>query len=205
MTTLTDQPLDLLTSIRMRRTVDLTLLKPDPLPREVLLRLLDAANWAPSHGQTEPWRFAVFTGTGRSRLSDALATSMALLKGQEQPDPEALRLQRAKQALAPVWLAIAVEPAAKPRMPLHEEQWAVVCAVQNLMLAARSLGIGSKWISNPPSLHPNTASTLGFAPGASMMGLLYLGYVQDDPAGQGSQWPAGKRRPISEKVQWVDE
>ncbi|WP_407541568.1 nitroreductase (plasmid) [Deinococcus radiomollis] len=194
-------PLDLLTTIRERRTVDLSALKPDSISRPVLEGLLEAANWAPSHGQTEPWRFVVFTGVGRAILARTLATSQALLKGQTEPDPEVLRAQLARQQLAPVWVMVAAEPSEKPRMPLHEEQWAVACAVQNLMLAARSQGIGSKWISNPPSLHPNTAASLGFAEGASMMGMLYLGYVQPGPA----DWPAGKRRPVSEKVRWIED
>ncbi|WP_407572449.1 nitroreductase [Deinococcus altitudinis] len=194
-------PLDLLTTIQERRTVDLSALKPDPIPRPVLEGLLEAANWAPSHGQTEPWRFVVFTGAGRATLARTLSTSLVLLKGQTEPDPETLKMQLARQQLAPVWMVVAAEPSEKPRMPLYEEQWAVACAVQNLMLAARSQGIGSKWISNPPSLHPNTASSLGFAEGAIMMGMLYLGYVRDDPA----DWPAGKRRPVREKVRWIED
>ncbi len=200
-TTAEHQPasaLDLLASIEGRRTVDLTLLRPDPIARHVIEELLEAANWAPSHGQTEPWRFAVFTGTGREQLSRALATSAALLKGESTPDPAALEAQIARQQLAPVWMVVAAEPAVKPRMPLYEEQWATACAVQNLLLAARSRGIGSKWISNLPSLHPNTARTLGFSETASMMGMLYLGYVQGDE----THWPAGKRRPVADKVRW---
>ena len=33
-----------------------------PVPRRVIERALEAANWAPTHGKTEPWRFAVFMG-----------------------------------------------------------------------------------------------------------------------------------------------
>ncbi|WP_034387826.1 nitroreductase [Deinococcus sp. YIM 77859] len=195
--TVLSAPLDLLTTIRERRTVELKDLKPDPIPHEVLLTLLEAANWAPSHGKTEPWRFVVFTGEGRMRLAGVLAASLARLKGEAAPDPEVLRAQRERQRLAPVWLAVAVEPAQKPQMPLHEEQWAVACAVQNLMLAARSLGIASKWITNAASLHPQTREALGFGERASMMGLVYLGY----PRGE---WPAGERRPVEDKVRWVE-
>ena len=191
------EPLALLDAVAGRRTVDLASLKPDAIPAATLRMLLDAANWAPSHGQTEPWRFAVFTGEGRRVLATTLATSLALLKGQQEPDAETLRLQQARQQLAPVWIAVAAEPALKPSMPLHEEQWAVACAVQNLMLAARAVGIGSKWISNAPSLHPNTARSLGFSERSHMMGVLYLGY----PAGE---WPSGKRRPAADKVRWID-
>ncbi|WP_157448397.1 nitroreductase family protein [Deinococcus geothermalis] len=190
-------PLDLLTAVRERRTVDLKALKPDPIPREVLLTLLEAANWAPSHGRTEPWRFVVFTGEGRRQLADTLAMSLARLKGAAQPDPEVQRAQRERQNLAPVWIAVAAEPAEQPRMPLHEEQWAVACAVQTLMLTARALGIASKWITNAASLHPHTREALGFGEQVSMMGLVYLGYPQ-------GEWPVGERRSIEDKVRWVE-
>ncbi len=193
-------PLSLHDSVRERRTVDLVNLSAVPVAPPVIERVLEAANWAPSHGQTEPWRFAVFTGEARMRLSEALATSLALLKGEPQADPEVLRLQQGRQRLAPVWIAVAVEPAVQPRMPLHEEQWAVACAVQNLMLTARSLGLASKWISNPPSLHDATRAALGFGERASMMGVLYLGYPRDE-----GSWPAGKRRPLAEKVRYFTD
>lgn len=190
-------PSPVLTTIRERRTVDLAALKPDSIPHDLLLTLLEAANWAPSHGRTEPWRFVVFTGAGREHLADTLATSLARLKGETHPDPEALRAQWERQNLAPVWLIVAAEPAEKPRMPPHEEQWAVACAVQNLLLAARAHGLGGKWITNPPSLHEHTRQSLGFSERAHMMGLIYLGY----PAGE---WPRGERRPVGEKVRWVE-
>ena len=69
----TPTPLDTLSAIRERRTVDLPLLSPDPIDDQTLDTLLEAANWAPNHGRTEPWRFAVFTGEGRLKLADALA------------------------------------------------------------------------------------------------------------------------------------
>ena len=200
----TQDPTSLREIVANRRSLGLARLKEDAVDPQILHQALEAANWAPSHGQTEPWRFVVFTGTGRRKLAETLATSAALLKGQEQPDPELLRLQQARQEMAPVWIAVAAEPAEKPKMPLYEEQWAVACAVQTLLLAARSLDIGSKWISNAPSLHPNTASSLGFAPSATMMGLVYLGYLREDGAGH-DPWPAGRRRPVSEKVRWLDE
>ena len=73
----------------------------------------------------------------------------------------------------------------------------MACAVQTLMLAARSVGLASKWISNAPSLHPNTARALGFAETASMMGIIALGYID-------GEWPVGERRPIADKVRWID-
>lgn len=188
-------PLDTLSAIRARRTVDLPLLSPDPIDDQTLSTLLEAANWAPNHGRTEPWRFAVFTGGGRTRLADALAESLALSQGRAEPTPEARETQRERQRMAPVWIVVAAQPAEKPRMPLYEEQWAAACAVQNLLLAARALGLGSKWISNVPSMHPHTARALGFSEDSTPLGMLYLGHVA-------GEWPAGKRGPAQDKVRW---
>ncbi|WP_245872945.1 nitroreductase family protein [Deinococcus planocerae] len=183
-------------AIRHRRTADLRDLSPVPVPRATLQALLEAANWAPSHGRTEPWRFAVFTGAGRARLSEALNASAGLLN--PALGEEARQGQSERQGLAPVWIAVAAEPAAKPRMPLHEEQWATVCAVHNLLLAATAHGLVGKWITNPPSMHPNTARMLGFPEEAGMVGVVYLGYPR-------AGWPVGTRRPVEDKVRWVEE
>ena len=63
----TERPLaDALTAIKTRRSVKEYL--PTEVPREWIEELLDAAHWAPNHKLTHPWRFHVFTGTGRERL-----------------------------------------------------------------------------------------------------------------------------------------
>ncbi|WP_216324329.1 nitroreductase family protein [Deinococcus aestuarii] len=183
-------------AIRHRRTADLKDLSPAPVPRATLHALFEAANWAPSHGRTEPWRLIVFTGAGRARLSGALNASAGLLN--PALTEEARQGQRDRQNLAPVWIAVAAEPSVRPRMPLHEEQWATVCAVHNLLLAATAHGLVGKWITNAPSLHPNTARLLGFPGEASMVGVVYLGFPRAD-------WPLGTRRPVEDKVRWVEE
>ncbi|WP_324617846.1 nitroreductase family protein [Cohnella cholangitidis] len=47
--------------------------KDDPVPRELIEKLLEAATWAPSHHATEPWKFVVMTGGGRRVLGQAYA------------------------------------------------------------------------------------------------------------------------------------
>src|ERR1051326_6502439 len=46
------------------------------IERGVIERVLEAANWAPSHGQTEPWRFIVFEGEARRALAEAVVETM---------------------------------------------------------------------------------------------------------------------------------
>lgn len=43
------------------------------VPKEIIEKILDAANWAPSHKKTEPWRFYIFTGKSREDLGKFMA------------------------------------------------------------------------------------------------------------------------------------
>ena len=56
-------------AIRGRRSYALKYLSPEAIDLGDIELMLEAANWAPSHGQTEPWRFTVFAGDGRQQLA----------------------------------------------------------------------------------------------------------------------------------------
>ncbi|WP_291430333.1 nitroreductase [Deinococcus sp.] len=186
--------LTVLDVIRARRTVDIGLLKPDPVPHEVVGTILEAGTWAPNHGRTEPWRFTVFTGEGRARLAEVFAQAYAAGSAPDREDGAALEAQRARAWRAPLWISLELHMPAKPNMPEWEEQAALACAAQNMWLAATAFGLAGKWVSGPVMVSPVAAELLG-AP--KLLGLLFLGY----PAGQ---VPAGSRAPLSEKVTWVE-
>lgn len=74
----------LFAAICHRRSMGLLRLKPDPVDRQLIERILEAANWAPSHGDTEPWRFTVFSGEGRETLAE-LFTAAYLEENADSP------------------------------------------------------------------------------------------------------------------------
>jgi nitroreductase len=175
-------------AIEKRRSIKPEQMKTDPVDRALVERLLRAANWAPSHGHTEPWRFVVFTGAARADLCNAVA------HGLRDDDPGRLKLKR-KMSLAPVVIAIVVQPDPNPKIIPHEEIAATAMAVQNMHLAARSLGLGAFWTSGAKVEKPALLEFLGFAPPARCIGLFYVGW----PA---IPWPEGERGPVEDKVQW---
>ncbi|CAM4415670.1 nitroreductase family protein [Paenibacillus tarimensis] len=183
-------------AIRGRRTMGRV--KQDPVPRETVERLLEAANWAPSHHATEPWRFFVMTGEGRDVLAQAYADIAA--EQAQTEDAEALAEIRAKQAAkayrAPVVIAAAVSPSDDPKADRREELAAAHAAVQNLLLAAHAEGLGAIWRSGEPMYDPIMSSAFGLKEGDALVGLIYLGY----PA---VELPEGRRRPVEEKTVWL--
>lgn len=194
-------PESLLSLIKARRSFKPAMLGQEAPAREAIHQLLEAANWAPSHGQTEPWRFTVFAGEARAQLGDHWAEAYRLdaeKKGnfaQDQMDG-----QRKKPLNAPVWISIGMQPALKPdgtrAFPEEEESQAVACAVQNLHLMATALGMGGQWTTNKIFCHESVAAKVGLVAPGRLVGFFFVGYPN-------VEWPAGKRGDLGAKIKWA--
>lgn len=184
---------ELLSLIAQRRSLKQHFLKPDPIPREHVERMLEAANWAPNHGGSEPWRFAVYAGESRKALGEAFAESYRQGIPPEKYTPQAEEEQRRRIWLAPVWIAVGMRPGG--RHPEWEEVAAVGAAVYGAELVAASLGLSAFWTSGLAVLHENTARKVGWEPPTKLLGFVYVGR----PA---VPWPEGARGDWQKKVDW---
>jgi nitroreductase len=148
--------------------------KPDPVPVDVIEKLLSAAVQAPNHYKVRPWRFVVLIGAGRERLGEVLAQSFAE-KSPEAP-ATALDKERAKPLRAPVVIAVGVDKPTEPKVLEIENICAAAAAVENLLLAAHALGLAAKWRTGEDARNPRLKEFLGFAPDQHIVSLVYLGY-----------------------------
>lgn len=184
--------------IRDRRTIQPKDFSPRQVAREVIDQVLGNAIWAPTHGMTQPWRFTVYTGAARERLSRFLGEEY---KRTTVPERFLQRkydnhVQRPLQSTVVVALGMARDPLRK--IPLHEEQYAVACAVQNMHLTCAAYGLGAFWSTGAVITGEAMVSFLGMGAEDRCLGLFYMGY----PAGE---WPRGYRRPLPDVVQYVEE
>lgn len=192
------RPQALLDAIAHRRSLGLARLGPEAVDREIIETMLEAANWAPSHEDTEPWRFTVFSGDGRAKLADLFGEAYRADAGESFRE-DRYEANRARASHAPVWIALGVAPVLKEdgslKMTEEEEIMAVACAVQNLHLVASAYGLAGMWHSKGTSVHPVVAEGLGLARPNRLLGMFFLGWPIVD-------WPAGERGPWEEKVTW---
>lgn len=165
-----------------------------PVADELIQQLLENANWAPNHGLTEPWRFAVFTGAARQALADFLADAYQRVTPPDQVRPAKLENLRRNVLNSPCVISLGLKRH-EGKIPLEEEIIAVACAVQNLHLTATACGLGGFWSTQPIYDHPETRQFLGLGPGDRCLGLFFVGY----PAGP---WPERTPKPIADKIQW---
>jgi nitroreductase len=171
--------MDVLEAIHTRQSI--SKMRPDPVPRELIEKLLAAGAQAPNHHKVRPWRFFVIAGPARERLGEAMAT--ALLKANPAALPEALAVERAKPLRAPVLIAIAVDKPSGPKIVEIENVCAAAAAGQNILLAGHALGLGTMWRTGAAATCPEVKELLGLELDQHLIGFIYVGYpVADMPA-----------------------
>ena len=149
----------------------------DPVPPSVVAQLLAAANEAPSHRKTEPWRFRVYTGAGREQLAQTVLDVYEAARPPAERDPKVGPKFAKKIAQSPVVLAIFLHRDPAASVPEWEEVAAVGCAVQNLWLSLGEHDLGGYW-SSPGFLCGDYGQWPGAAANERCLGLFYLGHYR---------------------------
>lgn len=161
---------------------DMRHFRSEPVPAEILNRLLQAAHFAPSVGFMQPWRFIRITDNHlRQQIhnlveAERIATAQALAERED----EFMRLKvegiRECGELLVVSLMNDRDKHLFGRRTLPEMDLAsAACAIQNLWLAARAEGLGVGWVSlfEPEQL----AKLLDMPSDAKPIAILCIGYV----------------------------
>lgn len=180
---------------RSRRTIKPALMESGrEIAHELLVEILEDAHWAPTHGLTQPWRFNVFTGTGRARLADALQSLYDQTTAANEVRPEKRAKLREGLLQAPACVAVSALTDSGGKISRTDELCATACAVQNLLLSAHQRGIGSFWSTSPVTCHELFTKWLGLDARHTSLGLVYLGYPKIGEA------PRTHRVPLTERV-----
>ena len=158
------------------------------VPEEIVERALNAANHAPCHRLTFPWRFTL----AGPMLRNELAGLAIHIKGESRPlQPEDIEKIRSK-ILTPSTLLVASRMQCPDPAIAREDYAACACAIQNLMISFSADGVGTKWSTGSITRHPETYRLLGADPTREeLIGFIWAGY--GDP-------PETVRRPVLDQV-----
>ncbi|OPF79963.1 5,6-dimethylbenzimidazole synthase [Streptomyces antioxidans] len=181
--------------------------RPDPIPHEVLLRVLEAAHTAPSVGHSQPWDFVVIRSAETRRAMHELATRQRDAYAKSLPKGRAKQFKELKiEAIleTPVNIVVTADPTRGGRHTLgrHTQPqmapYSSALAVENLWLAARAEGLGVGWVSFFDERE--MVRELGLPEHLEAVAYLCVGYVDEFPE-EPELMKAGwsKRRPLS----WV--
>ncbi|MFZ4785283.1 MAG: nitroreductase family protein [Flavobacteriales bacterium] len=184
--------------IRNRRTIVPEKFSARKVHKEQIELLLNNAIWAPTHGNTQPWRFKVFMGTGLEKISEFLPELYKTLSSPEAFNPAKYNKMKQRPLLASAVIAVCMERDQSGKIAEIEEIEAVACAIQNMQLTATAYGIGTFWATPKPIYTQEMNTFLGLSPQDKCLGLLYIGYTDEE-------WPKSHRKPIEYLTEWIGE
>ena len=172
----------------IRTTRSMRRLKSDPVPSELIRKILEAGVCAPSGGNMQRWRFLVIRDPKVKETVGALykrawdePVAPRYRAGEPAPGMSRerfLRLLDAAEYLAahiheaPVWIV----PCLEGGTPMRTSGSSIYPAVQNMLLAARALGLGTTLTTLYLQFEQEAEAALGLPPGVHSYALLPLGY-----------------------------
>lgn len=161
--------MDALKAIRERRSV--RRYRSDPLSKETIEALMDAARLAPSANNLQPWEFVAVTDQKiREKIADTTDYGKFL-------------------AEAPLCIAVFCKDT---KYYLEDGS----AAVENILIAATALGLGSCWVAGDKKSYANTVRELLLVPaGYKLVALIPAGYTNE-------QGRSGKKRELKEVLHY---
>ncbi len=182
--------------------------KPQPVPEALVLEVLEAAGWAPSAHNSQPWRFVILQNVEVKReLSEQMAKAWVndLKKDGVNVEEEKVVKRRERFASAPVLILACLTMEGLRKFPDKEKQQcerdlaleSLGAGLENLLLAADAVGLGACWFCAPAFCKDTVRATLKIPDSVEPSAFIALGYPAESPA-------APSRKPFKEYC-YVDE
>ena len=178
---------DFLELIRTRRSV--RRYESRPVSAELVEQLLEAAVWAPSAHNRQPWRFVVVTGDAtKRRLAAAMGERLRRDLAADGVRPELIERDAARSfariTAAPLLILVCLTLADMDTYPDERRArneavmagQSTAMAGQNLLLAAHALGLGACWLCAPLFCPGVVRETLALPDDWQPQGLVTAGY-----------------------------
>lgn len=196
--------MDLFEAIRQRRSVRRYL--PDPVKREDILSILDAANRAPSAMNRRQWEFIIVTGKKIGEMGESFRRIIeeytknwetSRMKGSPFSREDFIRFA-ATYGGAPVVIVVLTD-AAQTKDFRRANLESASAALENLLLAATALGLGTCWMTGPLQDELSLRRILEIPTGKEIVAVTPLGYPAEMPDA-----PPRNDQGLDKKVRWVE-
>ena len=185
----------------MHTTRAMRRLKPDPVPDELIKKILQAGLSAANGGNTQRWRVMVIKDPAKKKAVQVVykraydeIIGPRYASSPPPPGSDAARHKRQHDAVeyltdhyheAPVWIVACLD---EPGGPTRWSGASVYPAVQNMLLAARALGLGSTLTTRHMMFEKDSEDALGLPPGVHSYAILPIGWPMGNfgPVGRGN-------------------
>lgn len=170
-----------------------------PLSRDAVEKILEAAVAAPSGKNRQPWRFVVLTGEQKAELVTAMREELDSLRRRRLNSGSLAGSAAAMHEASVVIVVFNGEFSHDEDFCENKRWWSVHiqsigAAIQNMLLAAHSMGLGSLWICDVFSVEDEIRRLLNRD--QELVAAVALGYPAENP-------PARPRLPVDDVTEWL--
>jgi coenzyme F420-0:L-glutamate ligase/coenzyme F420-1:gamma-L-glutamate ligase len=187
-------------ALRQRRSI--RKYKTQPIPDKLVMEVLEAAGWAPSAHNSQPWRFIILQDNNVKReLAEQMTEAWTLdLKKDGATVEEEKRIERRERfANAPVLILACLTMEGLRKFPDQEKQQyerdlaveSLGAGLENLLLTAHAAGLGACWYCAPAFCKDTVRQVLKIPVSVEPSALITLGYPAESPI-------APNRKPLKE-------
>ncbi len=163
-------------AINKRRTIHIFSKK--IVPNDIIKKSIIAANQAPCHRKTFPWRFTSLGMNKRELLFQLQLT----LKFGDNPIHESNKKKIRDKMFNPSHLIIATQVCTDNQVQKLEDYAACACAIQNLSLSLVAYNVGCKWSTGKITTVPDTYQIAEINPSEEeIIGFIWIGYGKEPP------------------------
>ena len=183
-------------TIQNRRSIFPKQMSGQQVPQEVIDKMLELANWAPTHRNTEPWRFKAYSGDAMNRMLDFC--KQCYVRDTPAEKYNSIKLEKIEQRKGQVSHIVAICMDRNEILPEFEEIAATAMAVQNMWLYLTSTEkYGGYWSTPGYALGDEFSAFLHLPKEERCLGLFYIGTIAEDAVRV-----EGKRKDWREKVKF---
>ncbi len=183
--------------VESRRTLKPEAMNGKQIPADIFEQVLGLADWAPTHGRTEPWRFFVYTGESLKAFCATHAEMYKVNTSEENFNPATFENILHKGDLASHLVIAAMKRGTNPKIPAIEEIASSSASIENVLLGAAAQGISAMWNTGGMAHKAALKAYLHLEEEDHILGLIYFGF-SDEPVKEGK-----RNTPISEKVKYL--
>jgi len=149
----------------------------EPAPSEDELNLmLQTCLRAPDHAGLKPWHYVVIQGDGREKLGKLMQAAFA--KSNPEASTDKIDSIAKKPFRAPVVIAAICKYQEHPKVPRVEQIASISAGVENLLIAAQSMGYAGYWRTGSLVRDPGVKAGFNLVELDEIVGFVYLGTPQ---------------------------
>lgn len=161
-----------------RSTPAFQMTEPGP-SRDEIMEMLEIASRVPDHGKLAPWRFVVYVGAERERISAELA-KVAMARKPDMGE-DMVKVEKTRLTRAPVVIAVISRAAPHVKIPEWEQVLSAGAVCLNLSMAAQSMGFASNWLTEWFAFDESVYPLLGVKPDEKVAGFIHIGTQKMQP------------------------